>query len=398
MLKRTLISSFFLVTAFSCYNCNDDNDTNNSNQTITKSDVLDNYANIVYQSYKDSYDAAVTMQTSITNFLDNPTEAGFTASKDAWLAAREFYGQTEAYRESNGPIDTPDGGTEGQINAWPLDENYIDYVRDGQDGVVEQGIVNTPSTTINKTTLVGANEDGGDKNISTGWHAIEFLLWGQDFADPSNGLAGQRPYTDYVTGDAGTNNNQERRAKYLKVVTEILVEDLKALVDTWNTGGAYRTTFSELSEDVALKNILGGIFFMAGEELSTERMAVAVEQDQEDEHSCFSDNTHRDIFTNAQGVNNVLFGEYGSIKGASIYDLIKQENEEQASALKEASDAAIASINKIISEVDNNDKKFDILIGEETLTSGGIIIQAVNALKNQSNEISATASALGIAL
>ncbi len=378
-------------------NCSSDDNNTPITPPATKAAVIQNYTNIVYQSYKDSYDRAVELQTAINTFTDTPTEANFTSAKNAWLTAREPYGQTEVYRETNGPIDTPDGGTEGQINAWPLDENYIDYVRDGSGGVTSNGIINDTSITIDEATLIGANEGGTgvpEKNISTGYHAIEFLLWGQDFADPSNGLAGQRPYTDYVTGAIGTNQNQDRRATYLKVVTDILVKDLKALVDTWVEGGTYRTTFLALPEDTALKNIINGAFFISGNELAVERMSVAVEQSQEDEHSCFSDNTHRDINGNALGVNNVIFGRYGNITGASFYDLVNLTDPIQAEKLKVAADNATAKVNVIV----NSDSKFDILIGQETISSPGVILEAVGALQTQAAEISAAASSINIEL
>lgn len=403
-MKLTLKIVAILILSSSLFiACNSDDDSsNNGDESISKSVVIANYANIVYQSYKDSYDKALEMQTAINSLVDSPSENTFNAAKNKWLTAREPYGQTEAYRESNGPIDTPDGGVEGQINAWPLDENYIDYVRNGSGTVTSEGIVNDTSIIIDEATLIGSNEgEGGngvpEKNVSTGYHAIEFLLWGQDFADPSNGLSGQRSYKDYVTSESGTNANQNRRGAYLKIVTEILLKDLKSLVDTWVEGGAYRTTFLALPEDEALQNMIRGIFFMTGEELSTERMAVAVEQNQEDEHSCFSDNTHRDIFTNALGVNNVIFGQYGSINGPSLYDLVKEQDADQAEKLKAASEESITKINVILGSITES-KKFDQLIEEETLTSGGIIIQAVNALKAQANEISSSASVLNIAL
>ncbi len=402
-MKLKIISGVLLATAIlSCVRCGSDDDKATITTPVTKAAVIENYANIVYQSYTDSYDTALALQTAINNFVAAPTEAGLTAAKTAWLAAREPYGQTEAYRETNSPIDTSDGDIEGQLNAWPLDENYIDYVRDDKGGVTSAGLVNDTAVTIDEAALIGAKGGTGgngvpEKNVSTGYHAIEFLLWGQDFADPSNGLAGQRAYTDYVTDGSGTNANQDRRGTYLTVVTNILVKDLKTLVDTWAVGGDYRTAFLALPEDTALKSMINGIFFISGEELSTERMAVAVEQDQEDEHSCFSDNTHRDIYANAKGVDNVIFGRYGTITGPSFYDLVLQENEDQGAKLKTAAEDAQAKVDVILAAITDT-KKFDGLIGEETLTSGGIIIQAVNSLKAQASEISASASAIAIQL
>ncbi|MGK4567384.1 imelysin family protein [Flavobacterium sp. 3HN19-14] len=66
----------------------------------------------------------------------------------------------------------------------------------------------------------------------------------------------------------------------------------------------------------ALTNIYTGIATLAAAELAVERMDVALgNANQEDEHSCFSDNTHRDIALNLQGVINVYQGKYGTIDG-----------------------------------------------------------------------------------
>jgi putative iron-regulated protein len=77
-----------------------------------------------------------------------------------------------------------------------------------------------------------------------------------------------------------------------------------------------------MNENVALTNMYLGIATLAAAELPVERMAVALNnRDQEDEHSCFSDNTHRDIIQNLQGIVNVYHGKYRDIEGASLADL-----------------------------------------------------------------------------
>ncbi|WCC43782.1 imelysin family protein [Tenacibaculum finnmarkense] len=65
-------------------------------------------------------------------------KSGLKLAKTDWLAARDIYGQTEVYRGSNGPIDSEGKeawviNNEGQMNAWPLDEGYIDYVTVASD-------------------------------------------------------------------------------------------------------------------------------------------------------------------------------------------------------------------------------------------------------------------------
>lgn len=316
--------SLFVLAAVSIVACSDDNQTPINDSGVRKKDIIANYAAIAYENYKQAYDDAVVLKTAIATFTATPTEANFQAAKDKWLLARESYGTTEAFRFANGPIDseTADFAPEGLLNAWPLDENYIDYVDNGGTPT-NGGIINDIATypTITTELLVDLNEDGGEKNISTGYHAIEFLLWGQDLTVPSAQLAGQRPYTDYV--DGGTALNQDRRRAYINACADLLVEHLDYLVTQWQEGGQYRTEFLALAEDVALKNIYLGIVTLVTAELPVERMEVALANaDQEDEHSCFSDNTHRDIFLNMQGVINVYEGKYGAIEGASLQQLI----------------------------------------------------------------------------
>jgi putative iron-regulated protein len=319
--SKVAVAVFAGLTFFAC-NSNDDN--NSESSTVTKKQVITNYADIVYANYKKAYDDAALLETAIKTFTTTPTDANFTAAKTAWKTSRESYGTTEAFRFANGPIDNEDlNGPEAYMNSWPLDENYIDYV----DGANDAGIINslTEFPTISKQVLIDANSGGSnpEKNISVGYHAIEFLLWGQDLTLPSANKPGQRPYTDYVV--SGTAANQTRRAAYLNACADILTDDLDSLVQQWKTGGTYRTAFLAMPEDIALKNIYLGITTLVTAELPIERMEVALENaDQEDEHSCFSDNTHRDIALNLQGVINVYQGKYGSIDGPSLEDLVKQ--------------------------------------------------------------------------
>lgn len=278
--------------------------------TSLEQEVLETYAEIAYSSYEDSLILAVDLQTAIEEFLADPSEETHQAAKDAWLASNEPYGQTEVYRFYGGPIDGEDG-PEGLLNAWPLDEAYVDYV----DGDPDAGIINNPEDypEITEELLLDLNEQGAEENISTGYHAIEFLLWGQDLSEEDNGA---RPYTDYVDAP-----NADRRATYLRIITQRLVDDLQSMVDAWSPDveDNYRAQFVASDPAEALTNILTGMGVLSKSELAGERMFTAYDnQDQEDEHSCFSDNTHRDIITNLQGVINVYTGTYTRIDGTVI--------------------------------------------------------------------------------
>jgi putative iron-regulated protein len=411
ILKGALLASIFGVIL----SCSDDDSTPAPTPTpdpdlitdvepevVTAGEVVANYANIVAQNYTDSYNKAVLLQTKVNQFVANPSEAGFAEAKAAWLEAREPYGQTEVYRETNSPIDTDSESwslnTEGQINAWPCDEGYIDYIdplSTAHAGGTTGGII-AGSETIDADLLIGKNEFGGDKNISTGWHAIEFLLWGQDETSPSENLAGQRSYTDYSTAA-----NFERRGIYLTTVTDLVVADLLALKNTWAEGGAYRTVFNSLDTNTALTQLINGAKFIAGEELSTERMLAPVNSTegyeatgQEMEHSCFSDNTHVDVYENTQGVLNVIYGRYEGAQGASFYDLVMQADSAQAANLKAAADLAAQKIDAI----KNNTKRFDYLLTLENVDNPGPIMEGIQALYALGEEISASATVIGVNL
>lgn len=379
-LKGTLFLTFGLF-AVSC-----SNDSDGPNE---KSLVVKNYADIVYQNYKDAYEDAVTLETSINSFTANPTDANFTIAKNKWLQARESYGTTEAFRFANGPIDDEIDGPEGLLNAWPLDENYIDYV----EGASTAGIINATAIypTIDKNLLEDLNENNGEKNISVGYHAIEFLLWGQDLTAPSANLPGQRPYTDYVVGAGGTATNQARRAMYLTVCADLLTDHLDYLVNQWKEGGMYRTTFLNLPVNTAIKNMYLGITTLVTAELPIERMDVALgNADQEDEHSCFSDNTHRDIYLNLQGVINVYKGKYGMIQGASLENLVKNANLETYNDTSVSIAESLSKVNAILTP-------FDLAIsGGLGSVEGDKVRAAVLQLQDFGSNLLAGATKIGV--
>lgn len=383
--------------ALSLTACKKDEDPNEG----LKDEVVSNYCEIVYASYSDSHLKAQELQLAINNLVAGPSATTLEAAKMAWKAAREPYGQTEAFRFYDGPIDDADG-PEGDLNAWPLDENYIDYVEDASGNIVNGGIIyDTASYPIlSKALLASLNEQGGEKNISIGYHAIEFLLWGQDDLDVNvnPGQGGDRSYTDFA-GDIFA----QRRAQYLQATTELLVDQLAELKAAWAVGASYRTTFEAMQEDAALAKILSGAAILSKSELAGERMFVALEANladnpQEDEHSCFSDNTDRDIVTNALGINNVLTGTYEDVNGQIIGDqehsilvLLRNLDEQKAANLELAMEEVMDKVNAIPTP-------FDKYVTQENVGDNGPIFQAITALQEQGDLLADAAVALGFTI
>ncbi|MEM0999514.1 MAG: imelysin family protein [Bacteroidota bacterium] len=358
-----------------------------------KDQIVANYAAMVYANYQDALEGAQTLDVALEAFVASPSEATLTAAKNAWLASREPYGVTEAYRFGEGPIDDADG-PEGLMNAWPLDEAYIDYV----SGNANVGIVNNTAITIDMPTLESLNEVGAEENVSIGFHAIEFLLWGQD--DPNTALLtpGQRPFTDFVTGANGTAANQDRRGAYLLVCGDLLIKHLQSLVDEWNpNGGAYYATFTALDRDEAIRRMLTGIGILSKSELAGERIFTALDNaDQEDEHSCFADNTHRDIVTNAIGIRNVYLGLYTRtnntvVSGPSLRDLANDIDATLNADLEALLNSAVAATEAI-------PVPFDFGLTQEAVGGSGPIQSSVTALQAAGDKIAEVASAMGITI
>ena len=342
--------------------------------------VATTYADLVFAGYSDATTGAEDLGTAIEAFLSAPDDATLEAAKQAWLDARDLYGPTEVFRFYDGPIDNPDDGPEGQINAWPLDEAYIDYV----DGDPTAGIVNDAAGVpeITTETVVAANEVGGETNISTGWHAIEFLLWGQDLSDAGPGA---RPLTDYTTSPVA-----ERRATYLRTLSELLVADLTSVRDEWAPdGGAYREEFLA-DPDQAVSDLLRGMGALSAGELAGERISVAYEtKDQEDEHSCFSDNTHNDILGNAAGIRMVYLADHPDVDGTSLSEVIAEIDPELDEQLTGELDASVGFAEGLQAPFDQ------LILGDDDAPGRVALLELIESLQGQGDTIAEVASLLG---
>jgi putative iron-regulated protein len=350
------------------------------------SGVLAQYAEIAHASYDDTLQSARIMQKAIDAFLAQPSAESQQAARKAWLDAREFYGQTEAFRFYGGPIDG-ENGPEPRMNSWPMDESYVDYVQ----GRADSGLINNPGFVINRANVIGQNERGGEENIASGWHAIEFLLWGQDLSETG---PGNRPYADFVDGKMP---NADRRRQYLKVVSDLLVDDLAAVVREWKPGrkSNFRAQFEKGGVE-SLRKIFVGLGSLSRGELAGERMEVALaSQDQEDEQSCFSDNTHRDIVNGALGIENVWLARYrradGSVlQGPSLRDLVAKRDAALAVRATQQIAKSVALARAIQPPFDRE------IVGGRDAPGRQRVQATVDSLTQQSKDLVEAAAALGI--
>ena len=347
---------------------------------------IETYAELVYRNYQDSRKQAVMMGEAISAFLDQPNETTHNAAKEAWTKARQSYLQTEAFRFYEGPIDyidpnTGEEGPEGRINAWPMNEAFIDYVK----GKSDAGLINNPKFEISLKGILENDQVTDEADVTTGWHAIEFLLWGQDFNAQG---PGERSYEDFLPNQG----NNDRRREYLQLVTAQLIEDLTFLEESWKPGADnYRAEFINGDSKENLSKIFTSLATLSAFEISSERMAVALDSgNQEDEHSCFSDTTKQDFVYNAQGIYNVYVGEYQDYKGKGFDKLLSQVDP----ALNQQ---IIAALDKTRGAVTNINQPFDQVLASPVGSPEREEVEvAINDLEDQAQLFQKAGEALGI--
>lgn len=372
--------------------------------------IAKTYADIAEAAYSDSLTTAKELKAAIDAFLKSPTDATLLKAKQAWLKARNPYQQTEAYRFGNKIVDE----WEGKVNAWPLDEGLIDYVAKSYGAeseenslyvanVIAKKSINIGGKTVDTTKITpkllseSLHEAGEiEANVATGYHAIEFLLWGQDNNGTGPG-AGKRPASDYDVKNC-TNGNCDRRAAYLTAAVDLLITDLEWMVKQWGAKGAARM---ELSKDPnqALTTILTGMGSLSYGELAGERMKLGLMvHDPEEEHDCFSDNTHNSHYYDALGIQNVYLGTYkridGSVvKGPSLADLVNEKDAKLNTALKSDLAATLKAMQAMVDRA-NKGEAYDQMIGENNKEGNAVVQKAIDALLKQTKNIERVVAAL----
>ena len=377
-------------------------------------DLLSHYADLAYAVYEDSLIAARDLQGEVNQFVANPTEDNLADARAAWRSARIPYQQSEVYRFGNAIVDD----WEGKVNAWPLDEGLIDYVAASYGAESEENpgyranIVASPSFTfsgemidagaITKALLAETlHELGGvEANVATGYHAVEFLLWGQDLNGTGPG-AGARPASDFDPAKCSW-GNCDRRAAYLQTATDLLIDDLEWMTAQWAPGGEAREGLVGGDVNQGLAVILTGMGSLSYGELAGERMQLGLLlHDPEEEHDCFSDNTHASHYYDALGIRNIYLGQYeridGSVvEGPGVSDLVAAASADADAALRARLDATMAAMGEIVSAAEGGEA-YDQQIGEGNPAGNARVQAAIDALAAQTGAIEGAVAALNLA-
>lgn len=373
-------------------------------------DVVDTYMSLGSAIFGDALQSAKALQSAVDAFLAAPNDKTLAAARTAWKASRVPYMQTEAFRFGNAIVDD----WEGRVNAWPLDEGLIDYVDKGSYGetseenplytanVIANPVIKVEGETIDAKTidkdLLRKLQEAMDveANVATGYHAVEFMLWGQDLNGTNPG-SGDRPATDFDL-KACTHDHCDRRRDYLKAATSLLVDDLQEMSDNWKDGGAARKAILAESPEQQLSTILTGIGSLSYGELAGERMKLGVIlHDTEEEHDCFSDNTQNSHYGDQLGMMAVWNGTYDgptAVKGASIAALARERAPEAAKRLDDAMATTHAKLKALKDKADSGEMAYDQMLAAGNETGNKLVLDGVDALVAQARAVEAVVAAL----
>ena len=348
------------------------------------------YARFAHAQYQQALSALAPLALAIDELLAKPNSANLAKARKAWLAARPAYLYTEVFRFYEGPIDADFGvdqatglaaqtpkNYESRINAWPLNEAVLDYVK----GAPSAGLVQNLALPLSATNILALDQTADESDVTTGWHAIEFLLWGQDFA--SNG-PGDRAVSDF----ADTSETNARRRLLLQLLLSMLAQDLSALANAWDLArsDSYASKFIQIDAYEAIGRMLTGAAMLAGNELASQRLTVALDSGtQEDEHSCFSDSSSSDFRAGVAGIS-ILFGD----DGAGLISALEKLDALAAKRLRTALATAEKAVAKIAAPFDQ------VLTSKVDSAKRNDAEQAALALQHLAKEIASAGRSFGV--
>ncbi|MFC3163308.1 imelysin family protein [Ciceribacter thiooxidans] len=365
--------------------------------------VLRHYAALAQAKYEDSLSTAQALDAAIDALIAKPSEETLKAARAAWVTARAPYQQSEVYRFGSPIVDA----WEGKVNAWPLDEGLIDYVDAAYGTESDENTLYVANVIANPQIKIGGKDvdaseitpeflaetlhEAGEieANVATGYHAIEFLLWGQDLNGTGPG-AGNRPYTDYDLKNC-TNGHCDRRAAYLKAASTLLVSDLQEMVAVWQPDGE-ATKALEADAKAGIGAILTGMGSLSYGELAGERMKLGVLlHDPEEEHDCFSDNTHNSHLNDAIGIASAYTGEYVRVDGTrmtgpSLSELVAAQDPALDTEMKSKLEKTLAAMNAMAKRAEAVEA-YDQMIGEGNVEGNATVQAAIDGLIDQTKTI-----------
>mgnify|MGYP000238056823 CR=1 FL=1 len=133
-------------------------------------------------------DEALALQQSIDNLLQENTQHALDQARDQWHISHNRYREAAIFLvigESNPGLFGHLQTLNFNLDAWPIMPGFLDSF----DVYTQSGIVNDITVPLNAESVRQQHGFTDDSEVTLGFHAIEYLLWGE---------GGQRPLADLL--------------------------------------------------------------------------------------------------------------------------------------------------------------------------------------------------------
>jgi predicted lipoprotein len=309
-------ASLALVIALNACSKGDTNEDPTADPLADKAILSSFVDDVILDTYQDLADQSAALQAAVMNLVASPSEENFQAARQAWVAARVPWEQSEAFLF--GPVDTY--GYDPALDSWPLDHAGLDAA----------------IAAYNNIEL-----DSVDPSLK-GFHAIEFILFGYDRSKTLSKLT------------EAEKNYLEALATHHKNVTARIV---KAWKEGLNENAAFATrlkTAGETDNDLypstqaAIEEMLEGMVGIADEVANNKIAQPFDQQDPNLVESQYSFNSLEDFQNNILSIRHVWQGSRsGSAAAASLSARVQASDSPLHAEVENAIDTALAALKAV---------------------------------------------------
>ncbi len=282
---------------------------------------------VIIPTYQQLVAKAAKLSQTTDAFTTNPGAETLKAARNAWIAAREPWEQSEAF--AFGPADSL--GYDGDLDDWPVNETDVQAVINSNDKLTPEYIANLQTT-------------------QKGFHTMEILLF-------------------------GTNNNKKaddfspRELAYLKALATAFDGTANSLLESWQKGVQGNPPYREvlvtagnennqayLTVTAALEEIVQGVLGCL-DEVANEKIGEPLATKKTDGlESRFSHTSLQDFKNNLLSVQNAYLGTVpaAGTSGKSLRDLVAGADPELDKQIKMEMEGAIAAVDAIPAPIETN--------------------------------------------
>jgi putative iron-regulated protein len=326
---------------------------------------------VAYTSLSDANQAAQTFDSKLASFMYHPNPMSQAEVQQAWRLAYDSFLSSLIF--SYLPIqDPPDWYSQEidykrllmQLDSWPIEGGYIDYIKE----YPFSGIVNDLTLDIDEETIRSQHGFTDPTNASLGYHALEFMLWGNTGQRSTHDFFPQENTAPVPSSDGGhtsdlTNfdtmrqaeardlkpQNHNRRRQYTRLLSELLQKDLHRIQRRWEPSSGY---YAKLLQESKAENTLQAAFIAAQDLISKELLSKRFTLTS----SKFSQTSNADLLALLVGLQQWFMPMEAELQEASLFFLIQQADPKIADNFSTALQTSTACIKKMTSEPANIDQ------------------------------------------